>query len=112
MEFSFKETGKRIRYAREIRGLSVQELAALLACSPDHLYKTEQGSRGMSIDLIFSISLTLGVSMNYLTNCPINDEKKKKTKIYREKLINASKLLNEIIEDIKDSDRRECNAVE
>lgn len=112
MEFSFKETGKRIRYAREIRGLSVQELAALLACSPDHLYKTEQGSRGMSIDLIFSISLTLGVSMNYLTNCPINDDSEIKTKIYREKLINASKLLNEIIEDIKDTDRRECNAVE
>ena len=74
MKFNVKETGNRIRLAREARGLTVQQLAALISCSSDHLYKTESGLRGMSIDLLYSISVELNVSMNYLTNCPIHDD--------------------------------------
>ena len=101
MEFSFKETGRRIRLALEARGLTVQQLAALISCSCDHLYKTESGSRGMSIDLLYSISMKLGVSMNYLTNCPITDDAEMVRTNTKERLEAVIQVLNEIMKEVR-----------
>ena len=97
MKFNVKETGNRIRLARETRGLTVQQLAALISCSPDHLYKTESGLRGMSTDLLYSISAELNVSMNYLTNCPIHDDNEIVRSNTKKRLEEVISILNEII---------------
>ena len=75
-------------------------LAALISCSPDHLYKTESGSRGMSIDLLFSISMELNVSMNYLTNCPIKDDAEIVCASTKKRLEAVIQLLNDIVIEV------------
>ena len=71
--YDIVETGKRINFARVARNLSLFDLAKSISCTPDHLDRAEKGKRGLSIDLLFLVAIELRVSMNYLTNCPVND---------------------------------------
>ena len=92
-EYDIVETGKRIRFARVERGISLIDLANMISCTSDHLDRAEKGKRGLSIDALFQTAIALNVSMNYLTNCPVYDQEslddlycKQKLTIIREEI--------------------------
>ncbi len=64
--YEVKETGRRLRAARQHRGMTLEELADQIGCTKDHLSRVERGERGMSIDLLAESSRLLGISMDYL----------------------------------------------
>ena len=54
----------------------------------------------MSIDLLFSISMELNVSMNYLTNCPIKDDAEIVCASTKKRLEAVIQLLNDIVIEV------------
>ena len=63
---SNKEIGNRIREARLKKNLSVSRLADDVYCSREHLSHIERGDRGLSIDLLASISERLEITTDYI----------------------------------------------
>ena len=58
--------GKRMREARERRGLSLKELAERTGAHISNLSCYETGKRIPSLELFFKIAMVLGVSADYL----------------------------------------------
>lgn len=59
--------GKRLREARESKGLTQKELAELLGISAATLSKYENDTQAPSADTLGNMSVILGISMNKLT---------------------------------------------
>ena len=57
--------GKRVKIARKENRLTQEELASLCDCTPTHICNIENGKIGISLDLLFKISILLGKSMDY-----------------------------------------------
>lgn len=57
--------GKRVKIARKAKRLTQEELASLCDCTPTHICNIENGKIGISLDLLFKISILLGKSMDY-----------------------------------------------
>lgn len=57
--------GKRVKIARKEKRLTQEELANLCDCTPTHICNIENGKIGISLDLLFKISILLGKSMDY-----------------------------------------------
>ncbi len=57
--------GKRIRYARKEKGLTQEQLSKLCDCTPTHISNIENGKIGVSLDLLYVISIVLEKSMDY-----------------------------------------------
>ena len=57
--------GKRVKIARKEKRLTQEELASLCDCTPTHICNIENGKIGISLDLLFKISILLGKSMDY-----------------------------------------------
>ena len=57
--------GKRVKIARKEKRLTQEELAGLCNCTPTHICNIENGKNGISLELLFKISILLGQSMDY-----------------------------------------------
>jgi len=58
--------GQRVKAVREYRGMQQQKLAEIVGCTPTHLSDVERDQRGVSLELLQSLSVTLDVPMDYL----------------------------------------------
>ena len=57
--------GKRVKIARKEKRLTQEELAGLCNCTPTHICNIENGKIGISLELLFKISILLDKSMDY-----------------------------------------------
>ncbi len=73
--YDLVKTGKRIRMLRQLRQMTLTELADLMNCSLDHLSRAESGQRGLSIENLLIISEEFKVSLNWLvTGEPVEEK--------------------------------------
>lgn len=66
MDLKFDIIGASIKHYREAKGLSQEELGAILDISIRHLSAIETGTRGVSLSLLVSIANALEVSSDDL----------------------------------------------
>ncbi|MCD7817662.1 MAG: helix-turn-helix domain-containing protein [Lachnospiraceae bacterium] len=66
MYFDVKEVGERIRALRMGRNITQAEVAEALNISIEHYKRIETGRRGCSIDILISVKMYFGVSLDYL----------------------------------------------
>ena len=59
------QIGKRIRDARHEKQYTQSELAELCDCTDTHICNVEKGKIGISLDLLYKISIILDKSMDY-----------------------------------------------
>ena len=59
------QIGKRIREARHEKQYTQSDLAELCDCTDTHICKVEKGKIGISLDLLYKISIILDKSMDY-----------------------------------------------
>ena len=57
--------GKRVRSARKEKKVTQEELSEHCGCTPTHICNLENGKIGVSLDLLFRISVYLEKSMDY-----------------------------------------------
>ena len=57
--------GKRVRSARKEKMVTQEELSEHCGCTPTHICNLENGKIGVSLDLLFRISVYLEKSMDY-----------------------------------------------
>lgn len=62
----FAEVGHRIKIAREAKGLSQEDLAALVDLSPTHVSVIERGKKATRLDKFVAIANALEVSADSL----------------------------------------------
>lgn len=62
----FRKAGKRIKFIREYRGMTVEEMAERLDESVDRLRQIEDVGSGLYGELLLKISLLLNVDHNYI----------------------------------------------
>lgn len=67
MDIDFALVGRRIREARNIRGLTAEVLAERVDLATESLRHIEIGSSKPSLQALYRIASVLGVSMDYLT---------------------------------------------
>ena len=60
--------GRRVKIARKEKRLTQEELAGLCNCTPTHICNIENGKIGISLELLFKISILLGKSMDYFVD--------------------------------------------
>lgn len=70
--------GKRIKKARKEKNLTQEYLAGVCDCTPTHICNIENGKIGISLELLFKISVILEKSMDYfvMDNVNVNPETK------------------------------------
>ncbi len=109
-EIDFKKIGNRIRSARLERGLSQEELGAIIGCSNNHLSHVEIAQSKVSLTMLLKLSLALGKSFDYfLLDTPyaksdsiINDDiAEKLNKCNASTLVTVSQILDALIEQQK-----------
>ena len=66
MYFDPKEFGKRMKEARNRKGLTQERLAEILGVDRLHVNRLEKGAKACSVDLLIDISQLLDVSTDYL----------------------------------------------
>lgn len=66
MRFDQVAFGCRLKETRKERGLTQEQLAAVVNMSTVHLGNIELGKRGISIDLLLELSDALDVSIDFL----------------------------------------------
>ena len=59
------QIGKRIREARHEKQYTQSDLAELCDCTDTHICNVEKGKIGISLDLLYKISIILDKSMDY-----------------------------------------------
>ena len=57
--------GKRVRTARKAKKVTQEELSEHCGCTPTHICNLENGKIGVSLELLFKISIYLDKSMDY-----------------------------------------------
>ena len=63
---NYKELGSRIRKSRKAAGVTQEKLGELCSLSAAHIGHIERGSRIPSLETLYKISLSLGVSIDEL----------------------------------------------
>ena len=66
MHFDQYAFGRRVKYLRRKRNLTLEQMSSALNISIDHLSRIELGKRGASIDLTLDIANLLDVSVDFL----------------------------------------------
>lgn len=77
MYYNTKESGKRIKDLRKLRGMTQEKLAEELNMTPKAVSKIETGERGTTIDTICLIAIVLDTSVDFLVmgSYPIKDRR-------------------------------------
>ena len=65
------ETGEKIRFLRESKGMSQEQLAELVGVSKNSTYRYENGTVEMKMIMMFRIAFVLEVSPYDLTPLPL-----------------------------------------
>lgn len=60
-----KLIGERIKAARKLRGITQEQLAEAANCTHTHICNLENGKIGISLELLFRISVVLQKSLDY-----------------------------------------------
>lgn len=60
-----KQIGERIKAARKLRRMTQEQLAEAANCTHTHICNIENGKIGISLELLFRISVVLKQSMDY-----------------------------------------------
>ncbi len=66
MALNSKAIGQRIKYYRNEKGFSQEELANMLGTTAKHLSKIETGAKALSLEFLISFANTLDVTANDL----------------------------------------------
>ena len=66
MNINYKLIGSKIRYYRELKGLSQEELAFRVDATERHLRNVEYGLKGVSVSLLISLANSLDITANDL----------------------------------------------
>lgn len=69
----FKETGRRIKTARENAGLTQEDLARIIDCTPQHISAIERGLKTPRLDTFVTIANATHVSADRLL-CDVLEE--------------------------------------
>ncbi len=64
--YDFGPIGKRIKTAREKKGLTQEQLAEILGVTPNHISEIERGISGLSIPSLMGINQHLDISADYI----------------------------------------------
>lgn len=64
-EIDFARIGKRIRSARQEKGLNQAELGRMVGCSNNHMSHIEIGQTKVSLSMLLKISCVLDKDLNY-----------------------------------------------
>ena len=95
MEFNQKLFGQRIQEARMTRGITQEEFAEEIDVSPRYYQKLERGVSTSTLDILVSIAEHLHVSTDYLLT-----GKRSSTKEIKKALMESSRLLQELADDL------------
>ncbi|MCI8372679.1 MAG: helix-turn-helix transcriptional regulator [Lachnospiraceae bacterium] len=74
----YKKAGERILLTRNMRGYTRESLAELAGISDKFLYEVENGKRGFSAIVLYSLSKALDVSNDYILTGKDNNNYDKK----------------------------------
>lgn len=85
MGIDLKLMGQRIRKARRMRQMTAEQLAEQLGIAAESLGHIECGNRRPSLTLLYTISVILDVSLDYLTGRSLSPE----SRIVREEIESA-----------------------
>jgi transcriptional regulator with XRE-family HTH domain len=66
MGIDAKEIGQRIKGLRKERGITQEQLAAMLGVTVNYLSRIEPGIRRASLDLLVDIALLFDTTLDYL----------------------------------------------
>ncbi len=66
MYYDMEKCGARIQRLRKDKGMTQEELAAVLGIGDRHLRKIESGERGPSTEIFVELSELFGVSLDYI----------------------------------------------
>lgn len=66
MHFDQYAFGRRVKYLRRKRNLTLEQMSSTLNISIDHLSRIELGKRGVSIDLLLDMAELLDVTVDFL----------------------------------------------
>lgn len=64
-KINYIEAGKRIAEARRDKGLTQEDLCDKCGCSSSYLSRCERGKATIGLDLLYSIAVETGKSMDY-----------------------------------------------
>lgn len=67
MNIDFSEIGRRIRTARQYKGMTADQLSEKVGLASESLRHIENGSSNPSLHTLFRIAQILNVSLDYLT---------------------------------------------
>lgn len=67
MNIDFSEVGRRIRAARQHKGVTAEQLSEKVGLASESLRHIENASSYPSLQTLYRIALVLNVSMDYLT---------------------------------------------
>ena len=95
--------GKRTRDARKEKGYTQEELAEKCGCRSPHISNIENGKIGVSLDLLYVLSIVLDKSMDYfvMDGKGANPQIKIETKI-SPKLVKCDTEMLEIVDNFLD----------
>lgn len=68
-----KIIGSNIRFERQKRGLTIDELSEILNIAPGFLGLIERGQRGTSVKNLCKIAKFFGITLDTLITCPLNE---------------------------------------
>ena len=85
MGIDLKLMGQRIREARRMRQMTAEQLAEQIGIATESLGHIECGNRRPSLTLLYTISVILDVSLDYLTGRSLSPE----SRIVREEIESA-----------------------
>ena len=66
MNIDAREIGQRIKKLRKERGISQEQLAAMLGVTVNYMSRIEPGLRRASLDLLVDIAVLFDVTLDYL----------------------------------------------
>ncbi len=66
MDINYERIGSKIRYYRELKGLSQEELAFRADATERHLRNVEYGLKGLSVSLLISLANSLDITADDL----------------------------------------------
>ena len=66
MNIDAREIGQRIKALRKERGISQEQLAAMLGVTVNYMSRIEPGLRRASLDLLVDIAVLFDVTLDYL----------------------------------------------
>jgi len=103
IKLDYALVGKRVKEARKAKKVTQAELCERCGCTAAHLSRLENGKAGISLELLYAISIELGQSMDYfLMDNPLTNPKIKFDHAIVGKLIECNSQTLGVVEGLLD----------